>query len=113
MLSVVFALASSVSDVNKSTHFGRLRVKTRACAQLNYGPELNLDMCTVWAVIQLSLAKNEAERIILLLLLKINVCSHQSRPKNSSSIQAPGRKEFGIFARRAMVDQAREGLCYQ
>ena len=24
-----------------------------------------------------------------------------------------GRKEFGIFARRAMVDQAREGLCYQ
>ena len=22
-------------------------------------------------------------------------------------------KEFGIFARRAMVDQAREGLCYQ
>ena len=23
------------------------------------------------------------------------------------------RKEFGIFARRAMVDQAREGLCYQ
>ena len=24
-----------------------------------------------------------------------------------------GRKEFGIFARRAMVDLAREGLCYQ
>ena len=23
--------------------------------------------------------------------------------------EAPGRKEFGIFARRAMVDQAREG----
>ena len=23
------------------------------------------------------------------------------------------RKESGIFARRAMVDQAREGLCYQ
>ena len=23
------------------------------------------------------------------------------------------RKEFGIFARWAMVDQAREGLCYQ
>ena len=27
--------------------------------------------------------------------------------------QQEGRKEFGIFARRAMVDQAREGLCYQ
>ena len=47
LLSVVFALLSSVSDVNKSTHFGRSRVKTRACTQLNYGPELNPDMCTV------------------------------------------------------------------
>ena len=28
-------------------------------------------------------------------------------------IALTGRKEFGIFARRAMVDQAREGLCYQ
>ena len=29
------------------------------------------------------------------------------------SLQFQLRKEFGIFARRAMVDQAREGLCYQ
>ena len=29
-------------------------------------------------------------------------------------VQDPYSKcEFGIFARRAMVDQAREGLCYQ
>ena len=32
---------------------------------------------------------------------------------NIAGGDAPGRKEFGIFARRAMVDQAREGLCYQ
>ena len=38
-----------------------------------------------------------------------DVCS----PENLAYNQAPGRKEFGIFARRAMVDQAREGLCYQ
>ena len=58
LLSVVFALLSSVSDPSKSTDFGQSRVKTRACTQLNYGPELNPDMYTVWAVIQLSLAKN-------------------------------------------------------
>ena len=27
--------------------------------------------------------------------------------------QSACRKEFGIFAQRTMVDQAREGLCYQ
>ena len=37
-----------------------------------------------------------------------DVCSLENLAYN----QAPG-KEFGIFARRAMVDQAREGLCYQ
>ena len=58
LLSVVFALLSSLSDASKSTYFGRSRVKTRVCTQLNYGPELNPDMYTVWAVIQLSLAKN-------------------------------------------------------
>ena len=58
LLSVVFALLSSVSDASKSTYFGRSRVKTRACTQLNYGPELNPEMYTVWAVIQLCLAKN-------------------------------------------------------
>ena len=58
LLSVVFALLSSVSDASKSTYFGRSRVKIRACTQLNYGPELNPGMYTVWAVIQLSLAKN-------------------------------------------------------
>ena len=58
LLSVVFALLSSFSDASKSTYFGRSRVKSRVCMQLNYGPELNLDTYTVWAVIQLSLAKN-------------------------------------------------------
>ena len=47
LLSVVFALLSSVFGASKSTYFGRSRVKTRACMQLNYGPELNLDMYTV------------------------------------------------------------------
>ena len=58
LLSVDFGLLSSVSDASKSTYFGRPRVKTWACTQLNYGPELNPDMYTVWAVIRLSLAKN-------------------------------------------------------
>ena len=40
-------------------------------------------MCRVWAVIQLSLAKNEAEEIVLLLSFKINVCSRQSQHQNS------------------------------
>ena len=57
LLSVDFVLRSSVSDASESTYFGRPRVKTRTCTQLNYGPELNPDMYTVWAVIRLSLAK--------------------------------------------------------
>ena len=47
LLSVDFDLLSSVSDASKSTYFGRPRVKTRACTQLNYGPELSPDMYTV------------------------------------------------------------------
>ena len=43
LLSVDFGLLSSVSDASKSTYFGRPRVKTWACMQLNYGPELNPD----------------------------------------------------------------------
>ena len=78
LLSVGSVLLSSVSDASKSTYFGRSGVKTRACMQLNYGPELNPDMYTVWAVIRLSLAKIKAERILLLLPFKIDVCSRQS-----------------------------------
>ena len=44
LLSVDFVLLSSVSDASKSTYFGRSGVKTRACTQLNYGPDLNPDM---------------------------------------------------------------------
>ena len=50
LLSVDFGLLSSVSDASKSTCFGLPRVKARACAQLNCGPELSPDMYTVWAV---------------------------------------------------------------
>ena len=32
---------------------------------------------------------------------------------SEQSICDEEEEEFGIFARRAMVDQAREGLCYQ
>ena len=47
--------------------------------QPSYGPEPNLDMYAVEATIQLSLAKNVAERILLLLSLNSNVCSRQGR----------------------------------
>ena len=41
-------------------------------------------MCTVSAVIQFSVAKNEAERIVLLLSLKTSVLSRQGQHQNSS-----------------------------
>ena len=63
--SAVFCLCSSFfcSDGNKSTLFSQSRVKTWTCAQPSYGSKPNLDVCTVRAVIQLSLAKNKAEQI--------------------------------------------------
>ena len=52
------------------------------CTQPSYGPEPNLDMYAVSATIQLSLAKNEAERIYSCFLLKSDVrslrCQHQN-----------------------------------
>ena len=41
--------------------------------------------------------------------------SPETSPKNTmiQDMINSGGKEFGIFAQRAMVDQAREGLCYQ
>ena len=58
-------------------------------------------MCTVWAVIRLSLAKNEAEQILLLLSLKINVCSRQSQHQNSPHLLTFRRRvrHFAIVSR--------------
>ena len=42
-----------------------------------------------------------------------DVCSLENLACNPGHTTKHQEEEFGIFARRAMVDQAREGLCYQ
>ena len=46
--------------------------------------------------------------------VKAQVLYAGSLSRKINVLQGTGQgKEFGIFARRAMVDQAHEGLCYQ
>ena len=80
------------------------------CTWLNCGSGLGLAMCTVWAVIQLSLAKNEAERIVLLLSLKINVCSRQGQHWNSLSRPHPLTYAVETYQRRLSERSCTEKL---
>ena len=78
----VFALLSSAPKSTNLLTSSELR-EIRTCTQPSYCPEPNLDMYAVQATIQLSLAKNVAERIYSCFLLNSNVCSLQCQRQNS------------------------------
>ena len=75
---VFFLLSSILMSTDLLTSSDKREIWT--CTQPSYGPEPNLDMYAVSATIQLSLAKNEAERIYSCSLLKSDVrslrCQH-------------------------------------
>ena len=64
---------------------------------------VNLPSCPRWHVISIQFENPPAS------FLNANAVFFPNTNYPFSGV----RKEFGIFARRAMVDQAREGLCYQ
>ena len=112
---VFLGLASTLMSTNRFTWPNKRQIWTCTQSKLQsrtkpgYLRSLSYDPVSVWPRIR------QSESCFV---LKLNVCLLLSQHQNPffSSLHAVfqvPKNRRGIFARRAMVDQARQGLCYQ